>query len=200
MSKTTLRFVLPTVAVAGLLAGCGGAGVQDRQATPAPESPTREQTRHNDADIAFAQQMIPHHQQAVDMAKLVPSRSSNRQVLGLAKAVERAQTPEIRQLSGWLNRWGAPASGGHGAHGGHAMTGPADMMSTHDLDRLGSLRGREFDRAWLRMMIEHHRGAIAMARTQLDRGADPEARQLARTIIDTQQAEIDTMTALLGDG
>lgn len=142
---------------------------------------------HNADDVTFAQQMIPHHSQALDMAKLVPSRSTNPKVLDLASRIEKAQDPEIQQMHGWLTTWGAGMPGMSGSMPG--------MMTDADLQKLEAAKGAEFDKMWLDMMIKHHQGAIDMAKTELAKGAG--AKALAQKIIDAQQAEITEMRGLL---
>ncbi|NBH10611.1 DUF305 domain-containing protein [Amycolatopsis sp. SID8362] len=144
---------------------------------------------HNADDVAFAQQMVPHHSQALDMAKLVPSRSTNPKVLDLASRIEKAQDPEIQQMQGWLTTWGAGMPGM--THG--SMPG---MMPDADMRKLEAAKGPEFDRMWLDMMVEHHQGAIDMANTELAKGGNADAKALARKIIDAQQAEITEMRSL----
>ncbi|WP_370971212.1 DUF305 domain-containing protein [Amycolatopsis sp. cg9] len=141
---------------------------------------------HNDADIAFAQQMIPHHEQAVRMAEPVPQHTGNPQVIALADGIAKAQQPEIDQLETWLGEWGASSMPGmdHGAMPG--------------MGELDTLRDAAYDRKWLQLMVEHHRGAIDMARTELAQGADGDAKAMAQRIVDTQQSEVDRMTTLLG--
>jgi uncharacterized protein (DUF305 family) len=150
-------------------------------------------TDHNDADVAFARAMVPHHEQALEMAELVPSRSSDDRVRDLARRIEKAQDPEITRMNEWLRRWGAQSSG----HEGHDMTG---MMSHEDMTELEGLSGAEFDRRWLDLMIRHHEGAVEMARTELEDGRDADARKLAQAIIDGQQREITEMKDLLKTG
>nr|WP_165436342.1 DUF305 domain-containing protein [Amycolatopsis suaedae] len=177
------RFVATVLAVLALVAACSGA-------------PEQQAAGHNEQDVRFAQEMIPHHSQAVDMAKLVPTRAADPAVKALATRIEQAQAPEIEQLRGWLSRWGAPAEApGHGGH--HAMAG---MMTGEDMRALEQARGTEFDRLWLTMMIKHHEGAVEMARAEVAGGSDPEAKALAQRIIETQQAEIDEMRAKLPQG
>ncbi len=147
-------------------------------------------TTHNDADVAFARAMVPHHEQALEMAELVPSRSSDDRVRGLAQRIEKAQDPEIARMNEWLQRWGARSSG----HEGHDMAG---MMSHEDMTKLEGLSGTEFDRMWLDLMIRHHEGAVEMARTELEDGQDADAKKLAQAIIDGQQQEITEMKDLL---
>ncbi|WP_290056103.1 DUF305 domain-containing protein [Amycolatopsis solani] len=145
---------------------------------------------HNADDVTFAQQMIPHHSQALDMAKLVPSRSTDPKVVDLAGRIEKAQDPEIKQMQGWLTTWGASMPGM--SH--ESMPG---MMPAEDMTTLEGSKGAEFDKRWLDMMIKHHQGAVDMAETELSKGSNPEAKALARKIIDAQQAEITEMQGLL---
>lgn len=143
------------------------------------------------ADVTFAQEMIPHHEQALEMAKLVPSRSSTDQVRGIAERIEKAQDPEITQMNEWLEQWGAAAKNDHE---GHDMSG---MMSQDDMAKLEKTSGTEFDRLWLDLMIKHHEGAVTMAKTELEKGKDDNAKKLAQAIIDGQQKEITEMKDLL---
>ncbi|MCX9192354.1 DUF305 domain-containing protein [Carbonactinospora thermoautotrophica] len=197
-----------TLTGALLLAGCGG---QDQQAGPAAKAPTPPATattpaqQFNDADVTFAQQMIPHHQQAVDMAELAETHAQDAEVKKLAAKIQAAQAPEIEMMSGWLRAWGKPVptampSVGHGGHqmpsmGGHQMPG---MMTQQEMDQLMAARGAEFDRMFLQMMIKHHEGAVEMARTEQAQGANPEAKKLAGQIAASQTAEIAEMRELLG--
>ncbi|MFQ6392199.1 DUF305 domain-containing protein [Nocardia sp. KC 131] len=151
----------------------------------------------NDADVTFLQMMYPHHAQAVEMAKLVPTRSGNPQLLALAAEVEKAQAPEMQQISTMLASFGKQAPTASGGHSGHDMAG---MMTPEQMSALQAASGVEFDRQWMTMMIDHHTGAIAMANTELTSGANSEAKALAGAIIAAQQAEIGTMRAMLGQG
>ncbi|MCP3798318.1 DUF305 domain-containing protein [Allokutzneria sp. A3M-2-11 16] len=151
---------------------------------------------NNQADVDFASGMAPHHRQAVEMADLVPDRTDNPRLRSLGERVRAAQQPEIDALTGWLKRWGAKESADHSGHAGHGMAG---MMTPQQMTELKAAKGVGFDKMWLRMMIEHHKGALEMARTELAKGADPEAKKLAQSITDSQQKEIDEMTALLAE-
>lgn len=147
----------------------------------------------NDADVAFARDMIPHHRQAVEMAALAPDRSENPTVLDLAARIEAAQDPEIAQMAGWLETWGHAEGPDEMESMAHEMAG---MMGGADMDALEAARGVEFDHLFAEMMIEHHEGAIEMAETLLDDGSDPVVRQLAESIIAAQGAEITEMRSL----
>jgi uncharacterized protein (DUF305 family) len=155
---------------------------------------------HNDADVAFATGMIPHHAQAVQMAELALQRSASPEVKDLATKVKAAQEPEITQLAGWLTGWGkpVPATDGtmamdHGSGGHGDMKG---MMTEEQMAELAAAQGRDFDTRWLQMMIEHHEGAVSMAQEVQAGGSNPDARKLAQTIATTQAAEIATMKGL----
>ena len=187
-----------------VLTACGGADTSGTATSPSPVAPTsaaapgaQVSAEHNDADIAFAQGMIPHHRQAVEMSALATGRAGSDEVRRLAAAIEQAQAPEIAQMRGFLAAWGAPEPGGMG-HGGMGHGGMAGMMTGDQMRRLEQSTGAAFDRMFLEMMIAHHEGAVQMAQTELADGADPQARALAQEIIDAQQSEITVMRRLLG--
>jgi uncharacterized protein (DUF305 family) len=194
------RLLAGTTVAALVVAGCGsGPATSSGSPTSAPSSAAAAHGEHNNADITFAQGMIPHHRQAVQMAGLAAGRSQNPQVLDLASRIGAGQDPEIATMTGWLQEWGAdvPSDGGMMGGGHTGMAGVSGMMTPEQMDQLTKANGAGFDRMFLQMMIEHHRGAIEMAQTELAQGADPRATQLAQTIIDTQRAEITEMEKLL---
>ncbi|MBP2706140.1 DUF305 domain-containing protein [Microbispora sp. RL4-1S] len=142
----------------------------------------------------FAEMMIPHHRQAVEMAKPAEDRAGSSQVRELAAKIEAAQTPEIQTMSGWLTGWGLKAPGEGAMPMDHGMPG---MMSASDMKKLERLSGAAFDKAFLTMMIRHHEGAIAMAKEEQANGAYEPARRMAASIVSSQSAEIRTMKELL---
>ncbi|WP_261565530.1 DUF305 domain-containing protein [Frankia gtarii] len=206
--------------------GSGGSSATPTTATTAKDS-------HNAADIAFAQKMIPHHRQAIEMAELAPSRAQNPQVRSLAQQIRAAQAPQIATMAGWLTGWGQPTtppadagvsghgSAGHGMgsggmddggmsdgmsgdgmsdHGTATVAPPASMegmMSSADMTALKNATGPAFDEMFLAMMIEHHQGAVTMAKTEIRDGLHMSAKQLAENIRRTQTAEISSMQDLL---
>ncbi len=148
------------------------------------------------------------------MARLVPSRTQNEQVRALAANIEKAQSPEMEQITTLLESFGKPTPTSSG-HGGHNMEMPTTMnmpgmttmpatstmpgmMSTEQMNALAAASGADFDRQWLSMMIEHHIGAIGMSNTELAGGVNPDSKALASAIVAAQQTEIDTMRGLLG--
>lgn len=201
--------VVVVTAAALVLAACGsskdsaGSSAHDMGSMP---SASASQGPHNAQDVAFAQGMVPHHRQAVTMADLVRGRASSQAVKDLATQIEKAQGPEITTMSGWLKSWGKKTPAGamptmegmkgmEGMdHSGARMPG---MMSDADMRKLKNLSGPAFDTAFLQMMIDHHRGAIDMARTEQAKGAYGPAKALAKSIITSQSAEITRMNRML---
>ncbi len=148
------------------------------------------------SDIMFAQMMIPHHQQAVEMSILAETRASDPEIKALAAEIKQAQQPEIDLMTVWLNEWDAPVmTGGEamGDHGGHGMSG---MLTEEQLADLADSAGAQFDTLFAEFMIEHHEGAIDMAEAVED-SDDPRVAELAQTIIETQRAEIVELKAFL---
>ncbi|WP_433492776.1 DUF305 domain-containing protein [Nocardia grenadensis] len=200
IGKLRTGTALAVLISAVVLTGCGNG---DDNTAPVTSSPAGTATAseqaagaHNQADIRFAEGMIPHHRQAVEMAALVPSRSSDPAVIDLAARIQQAQDPEITTMTGWLRDWGVavPEGSGHGGMDHETMPG---MMTHEQMMQLEAARGPEFDRMWLTMMIGHHEGAVQMAGTELAEGADPDAKALAQQIADAQRAEIQQMQELL---
>ena len=206
MNSTLRRAAIASTSLAAALtlAACGSddthGGMSGTSGTVGTSStaPSAGTQAHNDADVAFATQMIPHHEQAVEMADLAATRAATAEVTQLATEIKQAQDPEIRTMSGWLAAWGQPVP----TPGGHDMSsmddmGMSGMMTDEEMQQLSAASGADFDRSWLTMMIKHHEGAVAMATTQLAQGQSPEAKVLAQQIIDAQKVEIATMQQLL---
>ncbi|HEX5144181.1 MAG TPA: DUF305 domain-containing protein [Mycobacterium sp.] len=153
----------------------------------------------NAADVTFVTHMIPHHQQALELAALVPDRSTNAELKTLAQQIEAAQQPEISTMKAFLVQWNGGESAGAAPtttmdHGGMAMNG---MVDDATMAKLKTLQGAEFDKLWLQSMIAHHQGAVEMAKTELASGRNVDAKQLAQNIVSGQQAEIDQMQKML---
>jgi uncharacterized protein (DUF305 family) len=189
-----------------VLAGCGsnsgGHGSMPGMGNGASRRSGGGPAAFNDADVAFAQMMIPHHRQAVDMATLADTRATDPQVKQLAAQIKAAQQPEIETMTGWLTRWGKPTTAPSGMPGmdmggaGHGSV--PGMMSDADMGRLTAASGKDFDRQFCTMMIAHHQGAIQMAKQEQTAGGNADANALAARIATGQQAEIDTMNKILG--
>jgi uncharacterized protein (DUF305 family) len=189
-------------ATAALVTGCGGgndmAGMQHNSTAASTPASGRQSADHNDHDVQFAQEMIAHHQQALDMARMVPGKSTNPKVTDLAKRIEGAQDPEIKTMTAWLSQWGAsPAASSMPGMDHGSMGSGTGMMTAEEMTELGQATGAEFDKMWMEMMIKHHEGAITMSKTHIEKGGNAESKKLAQDIITAQQAEITEMQGLL---
>ncbi|WIM98593.1 DUF305 domain-containing protein [Actinoplanes oblitus] len=179
-----------------LVSACGDTTTADPAATltasPAAAG-TSASTAHNDADVAFAQQMIPHHQSAIAMAKMATGHVGDPRVAELADKIEAAQQPEISTMTRWLTAWNTPMP----SAGGEAMEGMehGDMAGIDELDMtaLMNAKGTPWDKEFLAVMVKHHQGAVTMAQQELANGTNSEAKSLAQKIITDQQAQIAEM-------
>ncbi|BBZ16303.1 hypothetical protein MGAD_06380 [Mycolicibacterium gadium] len=164
----------------------------------------------------FTKHMIPHHQQAIEMSDIVLAKQGiDPRVLDLAKQIKAAQGPEIETMQAWLTQWGVPAMPmmpgmdmpGHSGMPGHGgmpgmpgmdgMPGMAGMMSEEDMAALQNAQGVTAAKLFLTQMVEHHEGAIVMAQNEIKDGQYPDTIALARSIVTSQQQEIDTMNTIL---
>ncbi|WP_205475895.1 DUF305 domain-containing protein [Dietzia sp. Alg238-R159] len=153
-----------------------------------------ESAQHSEADVMFAQMMIPHHEQAIEMSDIILSKDDvPADVTSLAEEIKAAQGPEIQQLTDWLDQWGEPTQ----PEDMDMDMGMEGMLSDEELQQLSDAPGPEAAELFLNQMIAHHEGAVAMAEDQVENGTYPPAVDVAQTIIDTQQQEIDTMRQLL---
>lgn len=149
---------------------------------------------HNERDVAFASNMVPHHEGAVGMADtLLAKEGIPADVRALAKRIKDAQQPEIDTMNGWLKSWGVESMAGHG---GHTMM-ISGMMSDAEMSAFEDAKGTEAARLFLEGMITHHKGAIEMAQVEMDGGQFAPTVELARTIIAQQTKEITEMESLL---
>jgi len=173
-------------ALAFALAGCtNNAGDGSGGGADAPAS--------NEADVEFLQGMIPHHEQAIDMAEMAVEQAESEQVKQLASRIQDAQGPEIEQMRQMLRSIGAEETSMD--HDMDSVGG--GMMSEEEMVAMSEAQGPEFDTMFLEMMIRHHEGAMEMAEQELAEGEMEEAKALAEKIIDEQEAEIEEMRSLL---
>lgn len=187
MKLRTIALAASALTATLVLAGCAGTP-SGTDGSPASAS------QFNDADVAFAINMIAHHQQAIDMADVVLDKEAvDERVISLAEDIKAAQGPEIDVMTSWLADWGQSVDSGM-----NGMDHGDGMMSDADMAALESATGPEASRLFLEQMIEHHEGAIAMAQTETAAGQNSDAIALAQTIIDAQTAEIATMQGILG--
>ncbi|CAL9284187.1 DUF305 domain-containing protein [Streptomyces sp. SudanB52_2052] len=206
--------IVSTVAAGGLLlAACGGddmEGMDHGSGSSASATPTQTAGDNpapgafNDADVMFAQMMIPHHEQALEMSKLADGRAYDAEIKTLAAEIEKAQDPEIQTMKSWLKAWGKPESAeesmpgmDHGSGGMDHGSGMSGMMSDEDMKKLEAAKGTEFDRMFAEMMIEHHKGAITMAEDEQKNGRNATAKKLAADVVKTQSAEVEKFEKIL---
>ncbi|MGB2918779.1 MAG: DUF305 domain-containing protein [Mycobacterium sp.] len=199
-----------------LMAGCSSDSTEAGQDTATPPQASTSQAAeghdgahsdaHNDADVAFARDMIPHHEQAIVMSDIISAKQGiDPRVIELANQIKAAQGPEIETMTGWLAQWGAaPAPSGHEGHdmpGDQPMHGSVHeamgMMTDQQLEELRQAQGADASRQFLTGMIQHHEGAVTMAQTEIDAGQFAPAVALATEIIEAQVREIDTMRQIL---
>ena len=197
--RRTTRLAIPTAAAVVVLAlsACGSGDDASSGSMHGPGSNTASTSPGAmvgaTGDVEFAQMMIPHHEQAVEMADLaLENDSASADVKALAAQIKGAQDPEIRRMKGWLGQWGASESAGPMGHGSGGMQDDQDMAT------LTAASGAEFDRMWLTMMIAHHQGAVTMAQDVLATTSNAEVKELANAVVEGQNTEIATMQGMVG--
>lgn len=197
MSRTLTRMTVGLAAVAtataAVLSACSSATDSKSDSAASSASATAQQeTAHNSDDVMFARMMIPHHEQAVELAAMVPQHTTNPDMIALAAEILKAQQPEINVMKTQLAQWGVTSdeSSEHDAH----MSG---MVDSATMAKLKTLQGADFDKLWLESMIDHHKGAIEMAQNEVANGQNPDMIALAGNIVAAQQAEIDKMKTML---
>ncbi|OOP60939.1 DUF305 domain-containing protein [Arthrobacter sp. SRS-W-1-2016] len=185
--------VATVLALAGCSGGTGGSmpGMSHDSSAMASGSAPVAAGDHSSDDTMFAQSMIPHHAQAVDMSDtLLKKQNIPAAVTALATRIKAAQAPEIDKMTAWLQSWNESAT----MSASHSMTG---MMGTDDMAKLDAAQGTEAAKLFLTQMIAHHQGAVAMAKTEAAAGKNSGAVALAKSIVASQEAEIQEMKNLL---
>jgi uncharacterized protein (DUF305 family) len=203
-----------------LLCGTVLAGAALAQSAPilqpgAPGQPTRPinpqdairiaDTRFSPDDVRFMQEMITHHQQAIDMAALVKDRTNRPEVIAVARRIDASQADEMTFMKTWLRERGQPGPDAHAMHMMHAASGMTDhgvpgMATPEQMAAMAGAKGLAFDRMFLERMIAHHEGAVTMANKLLDRAGsayDPVLFEFVNEVINDQKAEIKRMSALV---
>ena len=188
------RIILSGFTALALLAGCGGSSVSD-VADKAVDA-AKDAIGFNDSDVMFSQMMIPHHEQAIELSDIAldPLVGASDAVKKLATRIKAAQDPEITKMKAFLTTWKERLTPDSSMDHSDMMSG---MLSADDIKKLSSLRGAEFDRAWMTGMIAHHEGAIDMAKDVLKDGTNSAVRTLATAIETAQDSEILEMKELL---
>ncbi len=174
----------------------GKPGEQAGTGSPGPVN----RAQPNDADVEYMTMMIPHHRQAKVMTGLVPGKTANEQLKAIAGRISVAQDGEVAMMKTWLSDRGKPVPGeGHAGHGGghdHALM--PGMATEAQLADLRAASGPAFEKLFLDLMIAHHQGALTMAETQLGKGVEIKAQEMAQEVITGQSAEIERMKTMRG--
>ncbi len=180
-----------------LFTACGGEShdMSDMSTGSTNTDVTGSESGFNDADVMFAQMMIPHHEQALELADMAldPTLKASEQVKALASQIKAAQDPEIDVMTQWLTEWDQPLMD---MSEDQSMT-MEGMLTVDEIAALGQLTGEEFDQAWVSAMIAHHKGAIEMADTVTAEGESALVQELADAIIQAQKSEMDALELLL---
>ena len=189
-----LRYGAAAVALAlvAVLGGCSDG------ASGSPDSAASVVQTFNKADVKFAQTMIPHHEQAIEMSDMILAKSGvDREVTKLAQQVKDAQGPEMTTMTGFLTAWNQPLIPDHSAEADEHHWDAEGMLTPEEMQELTTADGRTGQQLFLEGMIEHHKGAVAMVQDEIDNGQNPDALRLAQAIKGRQTAEIETMESLL---
>ena len=212
MIKTnTMVIGVAALAAVATIGACGSSATKEAASSSAGSSVASSspaQAAHNQADAMFAHMMIPHHQQAIEMSDMILAKQGiDPRVVELATQIKAAQGPEIATMQGWMTDWGMGGMAGmpgmdHGNMGGMGdmgnMAGMDGMMTPAQMDALKNAEGVAASKLFLSGMITHHEGAITMAQNEIKNGQFPDAIALSKSIIESQQKEIDTMKQILG--
>jgi len=209
MNKKSLTLSATALAAALALAGCGSSGTgaaspssstsapansmggMDHGSMSASSAAPQGSAAHNSADAMFAQMMLPHHEQAVTMSDIMLAKEGlDPRITKLATQIKAAQSPEITKMTDWLTAWGEPTK----MSGDMSMDG---MVGAEGLDKLKAAQGTDASKLFLTQMIGHHEGAVKMAQTETANGSNPDAVALAKSIITSQEKEIQEMKDLL---
>jgi uncharacterized protein (DUF305 family) len=213
MRKTSSRLSVLTISCGLTLgaAGCRSAALDQSPPIVQPGAPGEssrvideeaasrlEHPTHTAADVRFMQGMIGHHRQAVEMARLLESRTNSDDMRKLAERIEVSQIDEIIMMTGWLEARGAELPGEH-AHHDPAMRMPG-MLTPEEMARLAAAKGTAFDKLFLESMIRHHEGALVMVRELFatpGAGQESEVYAFASDVVADQRMEIARMAAML---
>ena len=213
-AKTTAVACLAALALSVGLSACGDDTQSADSAAPSEVQTAGNGDVFNGADVQFATNMIPHHAQAIEMVSLTDGRPLDPEVKAIADAIRDAQGPEVETMVDWLTAWDqeVPETSLDHANADHDMgemdgmdgdsssdaSGMPGMMSEDEMASLAAASDEEFQDLWLEMMIEHHTGAIEMAKAEQEDGEFADAVALAESIEAAQADEIARMQALLG--
>ncbi|TPW71821.1 DUF305 domain-containing protein [Schumannella sp. 10F1B-5-1] len=190
--RTTALLAAGALSTALVLAGCSQSGSMSGMDHGSEPSSSASASAYNDADVMFAQMMLAHHEQAIEMSDMLLAKDGiDERVVAMAQKIKKAQAPEISTMKSWLTAWGQSvdsdmAGMGHGD----------GMMSEQDMADLEAASGSVAAKLFLDQMVQHHEGAVTMAKSEVSDGENSDAVALAKSIVTSQTDEIATMKAL----
>jgi uncharacterized protein (DUF305 family) len=209
MSPPTPRLLAASVVLA-MSTGFAGCASDDSESAPPPAVHTADNGDvFNDADVAFATDLMQHHAFALVLVDLTRTTDVSPDLGAIAAEILDADSVEIQTATAWLAAWDQPApetirdhANAHAAERGEEIEIPGGdlpgMPAASELEELEGLTGAEFEERWLELMIAHHEGAIEIAEQAEEEGEFAPAVKLARTVAATQQDQVEQMEALLG--
>ncbi|MDG4662990.1 DUF305 domain-containing protein [Mycobacterium sp. 236(2023)] len=187
-----------------LLAGCGGDGDASVDATTTPLIPdtpviTEAPAGYNAADVAFAETMVPHHQQAVDLSTTATQRSTNPELIALANQIVATQQPEINILNVFLVQWSENPDARTDPDAGDDPLEPSiqGMVDDATVAKLESLSGAEFDKLWLESMVGQTQGGVDIADDEIANGVNVDAIAVAKAIAAELEPQVAQMKQML---
>jgi uncharacterized protein (DUF305 family) len=183
------------LALAGCTGTAGNGGMDNMPGMGSSASPAADV---NNADMQFTMMMIPHHEQAVEMADAISAKQgAPPEITQLAQQIKDAQVPEVEALRGFLAAWEQPLIPDHSSEAHEDHWAAEGVLTPEEMQSLNAADARTGQRLFLRGMIKHHKGAVAMVQDEIDNGENPDAVKLAQGIKDGQSAQIKTMETLL---
>lgn len=195
--KLALVLVAGLVALAGCGTGDGSPTIAGGPISPVPQSAAAASAEYNDADVMFLQMMIAHNNQGVEIVKLVKAKQVQKQELkDLAAAIEATQQTESTDMRNWLKGWGKPETGSADPHAHHHHGGDG-LTDKGLLEALSKKDGSEFTLDFADIFVAHQHNGVALARTELKDGKNPEAKALAQRIMDSRTGEVQQIRTLV---
>ncbi|GGV64274.1 MULTISPECIES: DUF305 domain-containing protein [Streptomyces] len=189
--------------VTGTSAGAQTGHMPAATAAGADPASTHAQVTANEADAQFVAMMIPHHQQALVLSRMAPSRSGDSDVRALADRIDVEQGLEIYMMQSWQEWNGLEKTDPQRAYEemlqDPMMVEMMGMATPEELDQLSAATGDAFDVQYLRLMIKHHNGAIGMLEDVLANGTDETLQTWATDMLANQYAQVQMMQQMLDD-
>ena len=196
IASLSLTWIVPALATNSPIIQPGAPGETPRQLS-AEQAIEIANTSYTPGDAQFMRDMIPHHQQALEMSQLAPNRTNSPEILEIAGRIEAAQSDEVAFMTQWLTSRGEPLSRSEEHHEHHTMRG---MATPEQMDMLADASATDFDRQFLRLMITHHEGALHMVEDLMEQpGAayDPMLFEFTNDVTNDQSKEIERMHEVL---